>query len=104
MPTLLIEHSITDFDTWRQAFGRFAARRRQGGVVGERFMQPVGDPLYVLVDLEFATVDEAQRFKLFLETQVWSTPESSPALVGTPRARVADDAPVAAPVAAPVTG
>jgi hypothetical protein len=94
MATLLIEHSISDFETWQRAFGRFAARRREGGVVHERIMQPVGDPHYVLIDLEFATVEAAQRFQQFLETQVWTTPDSSPALVGTPRARVADTAPV----------
>jgi hypothetical protein len=98
MATLLIEHSISDFETWQQAFGRFAERRRQGGVVHERIMQPVGDPLCVLIDLEFATVEAAQRFQEFLETQVWTTPDSSPALVGTPRARVVDTAPVAAAV------
>lgn len=94
MATLLIEHSISDFDTWHSAFDRFAARRKEGGVVHERIMQPVGEPLYVLIDLEFVTVEAAQRFKLFLETQVWSTPANSPALVGRPQARVADSAPV----------
>jgi len=88
MPTLLIEHSISDFDTWHEAFGAFATRRKQGGVLGERIMQPVGDAHYVLVDLEFATLDEAERFQRFLETQVWSTPANSPALVGSPRARI----------------
>jgi hypothetical protein len=94
MPTLLIEHAVNDFDTWSTAFGRFAERRREGGVLGERIVQPVDDPLYVIVDLEFATVEEARSFQRFLETQVWSRPESSPALVGTPRARVVDTAPV----------
>jgi hypothetical protein len=94
MPTLLIEHSITDFDTWHSAFERFAARRQAGGVVRELVQQPVGDPHYVLVSLDFTTVDEAQQFQEFLETQVWSTPANSPALVGRPRARIADTAPV----------
>ncbi len=63
MPTLLIEHSISDFDTWHEAFGRFAARRKKSGVLRERIMQPVGDPHYVFIDLEFATVEAAQRFQ-----------------------------------------
>ena len=94
MPTLLIEHSISDFDLWHDAFMRFAARRKEGGVLGERIMQPVDDPHYVLVDLEFGTLEAAQRFQQFLETQVWSTPANSPALVGSPRARIAEVAPV----------
>lgn len=94
MPTLLIEHSISDFDTWHDAFGRFAARRKEAGVLRERIMQPVGDPQYVLIDLEFATLEAAQHFQQFLETEVWSSPANSPALVGSPRARIADAAPV----------
>ena len=94
MPTLLIEHEISDFHTWHQAFDRFAERRSQGGVRQERILQPVDDPGFVMVDLEFATLAEAQGFKQFLETQVWSTPANSPALVGTPRARIMDRAPV----------
>ncbi|MEP7088567.1 MAG: hypothetical protein ABI776_00560 [Nocardioidaceae bacterium] len=94
MATLLIEHSISDFDTWHEAFGRFAARRAQGGVTRERILQPVDDPHYVLIDLEFATVEAARRFQQFLETQVWSNPATSPALEGTPWSRIADTAPV----------
>jgi len=95
MPTLLIEHPISDFDTWHDAFGRFAARRKKSGVLRERIMQPVGDPHYVFIDLEFATVEAAQRFQQFLETQVWSNPANSPALKGSPQSRIADTAPVA---------
>jgi len=93
MSTLLIEHSISDFATWYAAFGRFAARRKEGGVIRERIMQPVDDPNYVLIDLEFATVEAAQRFQRFLETEVWSNPANSPALEGSPRSRIADIAP-----------
>lgn len=60
MSTLLIEHSISDFHTWHGAFARFAARRKEGGVRRERIMQPVDDPHYVLIDLEFATAEAAQ--------------------------------------------
>ena len=93
MPTLLIEHSISDFDLWHDAFMRFAARRKEGGVIRERIMQPVDDPHYVLIDLEFVTLEGARGFRQFLETQVWSTPANSPALVGSPRARIAEVAP-----------
>lgn len=93
MSILLIEHSITDFDTWYDAFARFAAQRQQGGVLSERIMQPVDDPHYVLIDLEFATVEAAQRFQHFLTTEVWTNPANSPALEGSPRSRIADPAP-----------
>ena len=93
MPTLLIEHSISDFDTWHAAYARFAARRKEGGVLRERIMQPVDDPNYVFIDLEFATLEAAQHFQQFLEKQVWSDPANSPALLGRPRSRIADLSP-----------
>jgi hypothetical protein len=31
--TLHIEHPVTDFDTWRSAFDRFADKRSASGVV-----------------------------------------------------------------------
>ena len=94
MPTLLIEHSISDFATWNDAFARFAARRKEGGVMREQIMQPVDDPHYVIIELEYTTLDRARKFQQFLETQVWSTPANSPALVGSPQARILDKAPV----------
>ena len=94
MSTLRIEHAISDFDTWHEAFGKFAARRKEGGVLAERITQPIDDSHYVFIDLDFATVEAAQHFQQFLETQVWSNPAQSPALKGTPLSRIADTAPV----------
>ncbi len=88
MTTLHIEHPITDFETWIAAFNRFADARRQAGVRSHRVQQPVDDPKYVLVDLEFDEVEAAEAFRRFLETQVWATPENSPALAGTPKTRI----------------
>lgn len=92
MPTLHIEHAITDFPTWRAAFDRFTERRRAGGVCGERVQQPVDDDHYVVVDLEFPTRKQAQRFLAFLETTVWASQDASPALAGAPRTRILEPA------------
>jgi hypothetical protein len=88
MVTLHIEHPISDLPTWKAAFERFGERRRQGGVCGERVQHPVEDDRYILVDLDFPTREQAQRFLAFLETTVWASPDTSPALVGTPRTRL----------------
>ena len=88
MITLHIEHPISDLPTWKAAFDRFAGPRRQGGVCAERVQHPVDDDGYVLIDLDFSTRDQAQRFLGFLETSVWSSREASPALAGTPRTRI----------------
>ncbi|MGY1617671.1 hypothetical protein ACI797_13105 [Geodermatophilus sp. SYSU D00691] len=88
MVTLHIEHPVTDLVTWRHAYDRFAEHRRRAGVRGERVRHPVDDARYVVVDLDFATPEEARRFLAFLETTVWASRHSSPALSGTPRTRI----------------
>jgi hypothetical protein len=88
MTTLHIEHPITDLAVWQAAFDRFAEQRRLGGVSAERIQQPVDDDHYVVVDLDFATVDQAQRFLGFLESTVWASRNSSPALAGRPLTRI----------------
>jgi hypothetical protein len=88
MPTLHIEHSIVDFDVWTVAFRRFAEIRAQAGVRSERVLRPVDDPKYVVIDLDFDTVDGATRFLDFLRKQVWSSPDNAPALAGEVHARI----------------
>jgi hypothetical protein len=88
MATLHIEHPITDLAVWRAAFDRFADRRRQGGVTAERVQLPVDDAHYVVVDLDFPTRAQAERFLGFLESTVWASRDSSPALAGTPQTRI----------------
>lgn len=93
MATLHIEHGITDFATWKGAFDRFAERRREAGVTGHYLQQPHDDPAYIIVRLDFPSIEQAQAFRQFLETRVWTVPENSPGLAGTPRARILVDAP-----------
>lgn len=88
LATLHIEHSITDLETWLGAFSRFEEARKKAGVRAQRIHQPVDDDKYIYVALDFDSVEEAESFKHFLETTVWASAEASPALGGSPRARV----------------
>ncbi len=88
MPNLHIEHPITDFATWKQAFERLDHVRATAGVVNAEIQQPVNDPLFVVIDLEFATIGEAERFLDFLEKKVWASSNSAPALAGRPRTAI----------------
>lgn len=83
--TLHIEHPITAYDTWRQAYDRFAEIRRQAGVVADRVQRPVGDANAIVLELDFGSVAQAEAFLSFLEREVWSSPERAPALAGRPR-------------------
>ena len=88
MATLHIQHPVTDLDTWTSAFNRFAGARHRAGVRAQRIQRPLDNPKFVVIDLDFDSVDAAQSFLGFLRTQVWGNPESSPALVGSPEAMI----------------
>ena len=92
MTTLHIEHPITDFGTWKAAFDRFAQARAQSGVRGHRILRPVDDGKYVVVELDFQTVGEAEKFLDFLRTRVWTSPDSAPGLAGVPQTRILEPA------------
>lgn len=88
MPTLHIEHPITDFDTWAKAFGAFTEVRRQAGVLTHRVQRPIDDPRFVVIDLDFADTDSARSFLGFLETKVWADRANAPALAGEPQTKI----------------
>ncbi len=90
MTTLHIEHEISDFTTWKGAFDRINDVRVKSGVLHHRVQRPVDDPCYVVIDLDFGTTSEAESFLDFLRTRIWSANENSPALVGSPQAKILD--------------
>jgi hypothetical protein len=92
MTTLHIEHAISDLHLWQAAFARFAEVRARSGVRAHRIQQPVDDPNYVVLDLDFDTPEEASHFLSYLRKNVWSSPDSSPALVGAPKAQILQSA------------
>lgn len=94
MVTLHIEHSITDFATWAEAFGRFADVRRDAGVRAERVQHRLDDPCHLHIDLDFDTVESAAAFREFLHSVIWATPDDSPALVGAPTTTLLETAPL----------
>ena len=71
---------------------RFAEAREKSGVRTHRILRPVDDAHYVVVDLEFHTVGEAEKFLNFLRTTVWSSAQNAPALDGTPQTRILEPA------------
>ncbi len=88
MARLHIEHAITDLSTWVEAFNRFEQARRDAGVTSQQVHQPVDDEQYIVVDLDFGDDEAAIGFKEFLEQVIWQTPDMSPGLAGSPRARI----------------
>ena len=79
---------MRDFASWKEAFDADPVGREQGGVRRHRILRPVDDPLYVMVELEFATVDEARTFEAALR-ELWRSAEAR-GLMASPRARIAE--------------
>lgn len=92
MTTLHIEHAITDYITWKQAFDRFEPARKEAGVLGYTIRRPIDDDRFVVIDLDFSDAAGAQRLRDLLTTRVWADRETSPALVGEPVTRILQDA------------
>jgi len=87
MTTLHIEHPISDLATWKAAFDRAGPLREASRVRGYEIHQPVDDPAYITVRLEFDDASDARAFHEKLR-QLWTRPEATPALRGEPKVRV----------------
>ena len=70
MATLRIEHAIHDYNLWLKAFDSFEQVRAEAGVRSFAIRQPVNDPKYLLLDLEFDTQGQAESFAGFLHNRV----------------------------------
>jgi hypothetical protein len=91
MPVLHIEHEISELEVWLDAFKKLAPAREAAGVTRTEVYRPADDPNYVVVNLSFENLDAATRFRELLINQIWSSPDSAPALIGPPTARVLED-------------
>lgn len=60
MYILRIEHPVADFDSWKNAFDADPVGRKKSGVRSYQVMRPVDNTNYVMVDLLFDTVKEAE--------------------------------------------
>jgi hypothetical protein len=85
MPILHIQHQVADFDTWkRNAFDADPIGRAKSGVVRHRISQSSSDPNYVLIELEFATMPEAEAMHAALRN-LWRNPLAH---IESPSARI----------------
>ncbi|MGE0790597.1 MAG: hypothetical protein AB7S26_33270 [Sandaracinaceae bacterium] len=85
MVTLRIQHAVNDLERWRRAFDADPVDRKGGGVRRYHVHRAVHDPRFVMIDLEFDTVREADAFLDRLR-RMWSGPAQ--ALMRDPQAWV----------------
>ena len=70
MHILRIEHEVTDYENWKQAFDNDPLGRKKSGVRSYRILRAVDDPNFVMIDLEFDTAAEAGQMQTALE-ELW---------------------------------
>ena len=60
MHVLRIEHSVPDYDAWKEAFDGDPIGRERSGVRRYRILRAADDPNYVMIDLEFDSASEVE--------------------------------------------
>jgi len=87
MPVVRIEHSVPDFEKWKQAFDRDPADRKGSGVRRYQILRLQNEANYVMIDLEFDNTAEAEAFVQKMQ-RIWDGPAKG--IMLNPRARIAD--------------
>ena len=85
MYILQIEHPVPNYNGWRKAFENDPIDRKGSGVTHYRISRKTDDENYVLVDLEFDTLNEAEACHAKLRN-LWSRVEGS--VVNNPQSRI----------------
>ncbi len=74
MIVLQIEHPVPDYNNWKKAFDNDPVSRKQSGVKRYKIFRPTDNPNYVIIELEFDTLDEAKKLLEALQ-QLWKQVE-----------------------------
>jgi hypothetical protein len=62
VPTIVIQHPVADFQAWKKAFDSDPMGRARSGVIRHMIFRTADDPNFVVVNLEFASLEHAQKF------------------------------------------
>ena len=76
MIVLQIEHRVPNFEGWKKAFESDPIDRKKSGVKSYRIYRPSDDKNYVIIDLVFNTVSEAESTLVALR-KLWSKVEGT---------------------------
>jgi hypothetical protein len=67
MIVLQIEHPVPDYNNWKKAFDDDPVNRKQSGVKRHKIFRQADDPNYVIIQLEFDTLDAAKNLLTALQ-------------------------------------
>lgn len=87
MTTLRIEHTVHDYDNWKQQFDNDPADRKGSGVRSYRVGRSASEPSHVFIDLDFDDAASAQRMLVKLQ-EVWAGPAAN--IIVNPRTAIVE--------------
>ncbi|MFN8372544.1 MAG: hypothetical protein U0694_06670 [Anaerolineae bacterium] len=88
MVVLQIEHAVISFDDWKQAFDSDPAGRQKSGVQRYRVLRHLENPNHVVIELEFASRQQAETLLTNLRNNVW--PRMQGSITDGPHARIVE--------------
>jgi hypothetical protein len=77
---LRVEHTVGDYVSWKELFDSDPIGRQKSGVRHYRILRPTNDPNYVMIDLEFDDLKEAEDFRSELR-KLWDREEAQKVLL-----------------------
>lgn len=87
MYILRIEHPVPNYEGWKKAFDSDPVGREKSGVRHYQILRPVDNPNYVMIDLEFDTVDQAEALLAAMRV-VWGQVEGT--IIMNPQSRIVE--------------
>lgn len=87
MFTLCIEHPVPSYEKWKQAFDSDPVGRERMKVRRYQILRPVDNPNYVMIQLEFDTVGDAEALLTAMRA-VWSRVEGT--IMTNPKAQIVE--------------
>jgi hypothetical protein len=85
MIVLQIEHNVSSYDGWKDAFDSDPINRKKSGVKRYQVYQSVEDPNYVVIDLYFDSLEESAGALNALQ-KLWSKVQGT--VMVNPKARM----------------
>ena len=82
---LRIEHKVENYEKWKKTFDSDPINRKQSGVRRHRISQLTDDSRYVIIDLEFDTINNAEAALTALH-KLWKNVEGT--IMFNPQTRI----------------
>lgn len=85
MLILQIEHLVPDFNSWKKTFDSDPLNRKQSGVRSYRIFRTIDNPNYIIIELEFDNLPEAEKMHESLK-HLWPRVEGK--IMMNPQSRI----------------